>query len=244
MKRVLVILLLSPLMSLLSLRAYSAEAEDLLQQGADPEQGLDPALTEQLGAFDPLEEEGFSNRLRRLLTAELSDPSVLGIFEALRNAGLLMAVMMLGALLNAEGTLERAGNAAGCLAAAGICTVQLYGMLRLGTETVTALRTYTGLLLPGLAALMISSGNGAAAHGIYAAASLFFHVLLTLLERVLVPLIYLFVGLSTAEAVLRQGNLEKLRDFRFTNHPRLPISEKRLDLLSALVRHQISLIFK
>ena len=48
-------------------------------------------------------------------------------------------------------------------------------------------------------------------------------------------------GLLTEEI---RADLEKLRDFRFTNHPRLPISEKRLDLLSALVRHQISLIFK
>ena len=212
MKRMLVFLLLIPLTALLSFPASGAEAEDVLRQTADPEQGLDPALAEQLGPFD-LQQEDFPDRLRSLLTATISNPSALGISEALRSAGLLMAVMLLTALLNAEGTMEQACNAAGCLAAAGICTVQLHGMLRLGTETVTALRTYTGLLLPGLAALMISSGNGAAAHGIYAAATLFFHVLLTLLDRMLIPLIYLFVGLSTAEAVLRQGSLEKLRDF-------------------------------
>lgn len=46
-------------------------------------------------------------------------------------------------------------------------------------------------------------------------------------------------GLLTDEI---RAELENLRDFRFANHPGLPISEKRLDLLSAIVRRQIGLI--
>jgi len=46
-------------------------------------------------------------------------------------------------------------------------------------------------------------------------------------------------GLLT-EAI--RADLEKLRGFRFANHPQYPISEKRLELLIALVRRQLKQI--
>jgi hypothetical protein len=48
-------------------------------------------------------------------------------------------------------------------------------------------------------------------------------------------------GLMTDEI---RADLEKLTDFQFENHPRIPISESRLELLSRLVQRQISLILK
>ena len=48
-------------------------------------------------------------------------------------------------------------------------------------------------------------------------------------------------GLMTDEI---RADLEKLKDFQFENHPRIPISENRLELLSSLVQRQISLILK
>ena len=48
-------------------------------------------------------------------------------------------------------------------------------------------------------------------------------------------------GLMTDEI---RADLEKLKDFQFENHPRIPISENRLELLSRLVQRQISLILK
>ena len=41
---------------------------------------------------------------------------------------------------------------------------------------------------------------------------------------------------------LRAFAREKLTDFQFENHPRIPISENRLELLSRLVQRRISLI--
>ena len=48
-------------------------------------------------------------------------------------------------------------------------------------------------------------------------------------------------GLLTDEI---RADLEKLRGFRFENHPRLPISEARLDLLRELVQRQLDQILK
>ena len=36
-----------------------------------------------------------------------------------------------------------------------------------------------------------------------------------------------------------RADLEQLRDFRFENHPRWPVSEQRLELLNALVQRQV-----
>ena len=48
-------------------------------------------------------------------------------------------------------------------------------------------------------------------------------------------------GMMTDEI---RADLEKLKDFQFENHLRIPISKRRLDLLSALVQRQISLILQ
>ena len=48
-------------------------------------------------------------------------------------------------------------------------------------------------------------------------------------------------GLLTDEI---RADLEKLKGFQFANHPRIPINETRLDLLSAIVQRQIDLILK
>ena len=49
----------------------------------------------------------------------------------------------------------------------------------------------------------------------------------------------------TARALLTEeirADMEKLRDFRFLNHPQLPISEVRLELLNGLVQRQLARI--
>ena len=48
-------------------------------------------------------------------------------------------------------------------------------------------------------------------------------------------------GLLTDEI---RADLEKLKGFQFANHPRIPINETRLELLSAIVQRQIGLILK
>ena len=48
-------------------------------------------------------------------------------------------------------------------------------------------------------------------------------------------------GLLTDEIC---ADLEKLKGFQFSNHPKIPISEKRLELLNAIVQRQICLILK
>lgn len=48
-------------------------------------------------------------------------------------------------------------------------------------------------------------------------------------------------GLMTDEI---RADLEQLRDFHFENHPRIPIRESRLDLLTSLVQRRIGLILK
>ena len=48
-------------------------------------------------------------------------------------------------------------------------------------------------------------------------------------------------GLLTDEI---RRELERLRDFHFKNHPRFPISENRLELLSGIVRQQLEQILK
>ena len=197
---------------LLTLPASAAELPEELTAGVDPAAGVDAEIVEEIGAFDPGEAIRFDRRFLALLQGCLRRWNLLGLDDALRTAGLILGAVVLCGLAEPDTAFGRYAGTAACLVITAACVGDLRSMMGLGVETVRKLHTYIRLLLPGLVTLMTVSGSGTGAGALYAGAVLVFDCLLALLDRLLIPLIYLYAGLSAAEAVLGQGNLEKLRD--------------------------------
>lgn len=192
--------------------AFAEEASESLIAGIDPESGLDEEVRDGIGSFDPNAPLRFDQRLLELLGHWLIRSDLLGLRDALRTMGLILCAVMLSSLLDPDTPFGKYASAAACVAITAAIAGDLRSMIGLGTQTVSKLHTYLRLLLPGMVTLMAASGSFTGAGAVSGAATIFFDVLIALMERLLIPLIYVYTALTLADTLLDTGALEKLRE--------------------------------
>lgn len=198
---------------LLASQVYAEEIPERLIEGIDPEAGLEQEVVSEIGSFEPGSSLRFDRRLLELLGSGLKKLNLLGIGDGLRTVGLILAAVILSSLFDAGEVFGQYAGVAACLAITAVVAGDLHAMVGLGTETVNKIHTYLRLLLPGIVLLMTASGGIAGGSALYGVAALFFDLMIALMERFLIPLIYLYLAISAAESILGAGTLEKLRDF-------------------------------
>lgn len=86
-------------------------------------------------------------------------------------------------------------------------------MIRLGEETIRSLSEYGKLLLPVMTGAMAAQGGTATSAGLYAVTAFLDSVLSSILSGVILPVLYLYLGLSVANAAIGEPMLGRLRDF-------------------------------
>lgn len=86
-------------------------------------------------------------------------------------------------------------------------------LINLGTETVRQLSDYGKLLLPVMTAALAAQGGTGSAAALYAGTAVFDTVLSSLIGKLLVPLVYVYLALAIANAATGEAMLKKLRDF-------------------------------
>lgn len=163
---------------------------------------------------DPEEGFGLSAGIRSLLedaAAGWRDVLTAGARSA---AAIMAGTVLLGAAEAAapagRETLERCCGAVGALWVTAVAAGDLNALIGLGRETVAQLSLLGKALLPAMAMAEAASGGVASASARQAAAVLFAGVLLTLIERLLMPGVYLYVGVAAAGAVLEGGAMERV----------------------------------
>ncbi len=123
-----------------------------------------------------------------------------------RAAGEAVVVLAAAMLCAAASSMEPGGKSAELINFAGVfaigaATVNGVGSLvELATETMGDLSAFSKLLLPALCSASAASGAVSASAARYAVAALFLDVLVTLGERVVLPVIYMFLACSIASA--------------------------------------------
>lgn len=127
----------------------------------------------------------------------------------------MMAVVVLCAMVTQmETKLSRnAVLLAGTLAITLLSVSNLRAMVGLGRETLEQLQSFTGLLLPVLAAATAASGGAMASSAIYVATVFVSNLLMGLINRFLVPTLYAFIAVSAANAVLGNQTLKRMQEF-------------------------------
>ncbi len=86
-------------------------------------------------------------------------------------------------------------------------------LIHLGIETVTEITEYGKLLLPVMATALAAQGGVSASGALYAGTAFFSSLLSSLISKVAVPLIYIFMCLSIANCAIGDKTLQSLRDF-------------------------------
>ena len=127
-------------------------------------------------------------------------------------AAIMAGVVLLGAL---ESILPAGGNwqygtAAGALWITAMAAGDLTALIGLGRETIVEVSQLSKVLLPALAAAEAAQGGITAASVRQVAAVFFADILLTVIERVLLPMVYLYIGTAAAGAVLEGDVMERI----------------------------------
>lgn len=126
---------------------------------------------------------------------------------------LIAVVLLISMLRGLSGVSGHIVNLVAVLAIAMQLTTASNTMIHLAAETITSLKEYGKLLLPTMAAALAAQGGITASTALYAATAIFSSLLTAAISNILIPMIYVFICLSIANAALDENLLSKLRDF-------------------------------
>ena len=204
MRRVLILMML--FVCLLGGQARAAELPRELAEAA-PEAAA-------LVGDDPADSFGLTSGIRILVDGALEDAKRY-LFSGIQAVGAVMAgVVLLGAAESAapagKDLLGRYGTAVGALWVTAMAAGDLDSLIGLGRETVQKISTLSKALLPTLAAAEAASGGITAASVRQVAAVFFSDILLTVIDRALLPAVYLYIGVAAAGAVLEGDAMERI----------------------------------
>lgn len=85
-------------------------------------------------------------------------------------------------------------------------------MIQLGTETVTELSNYGKLLLPVMTAAVAAQGGTTSSAALYAGTVFFDSLLTSIISRLIVPAIYIYLCLAVTNCAVEQDMLKKLKE--------------------------------
>lgn len=145
---------------------------------------------------------------RAILKADASLKSGLRLCAVLIGLVTLCAVADLSSVSKFGGAV----NAAGAL---GICAVfvgEFNAMVTMAQNTIQTLADYSACLIPVLASAAAMSGSMNAAAALHTGTLLFTELLMQLISRLLIPGVFFFLAVATAEAALNSDALKELRE--------------------------------
>lgn len=200
MKRQLAACLFALLLLFLSGQAHAAKLPPELA-GLSPEAAVLTDTGLQAGARR-LWREGWSQAREYLLAGVRSI------------AAILTGVVLLGVVENAapagKDTLGQYVSIAGALWITAVSAGDLNALIGLGHQAIVNLSQLSKALLPLLAAAEAAAGGVTSASVRQVAAVFFADILLTVIERVLLPAVYLYIGTAAAGAVLEGELMERM----------------------------------
>ena len=197
-----VLLLLIPIPA-----AWASELPADLAEALPPEAS---ALTEEARR----EGDGLLPGLARLGQEALAEFRILFRRELRGAAVLLAAAMLCGVFETLRGEDREAGSRVVTVAGALVITASAAGdvrsMMGLGADSVEQMELFAQTLLPTLAAATASGGAAVTATAGQVATVYFTGVLISLIRRLLLPLVSLYAGVSAAAAMLPEHDLRRL----------------------------------
>ena len=126
--------------------------------------------------------------------------------------GILGAVMIVSLLRTMADGIEKCADLAGTVAVSALFLTSAGALINLGAQTVRQISDYGKLLLPVLTAALSAQGGITTSAALYSGTALFDAVLSGLISRVLIPMVYVFLALATANSALGEDLLKKFRD--------------------------------
>ena len=172
-----------------------------------------PTVSSEVEELMPAQTESFGQGLWKLLKN-----SVLKLQPEMAAAAgcclALIAVVLMASIFNGmPGNSKDIVRYVSTLAIGTILLGQANTMINLCARTVEELCEYGKLLLPVITGALAAQGGTTGATALYTGTAVFNTVLSTLIGKVLVPLVYVYLALSIGNAATGEELLKKFRDF-------------------------------
>lgn len=172
-----------------------------------------PTAPETAQKYMPENTESFSDGLLEIIkdAFALFMPN---FHEASRICISLIAIMLLTTFTGYNSGLHKnTVNIIVVISAAGILLNSANTLINLGVATVKELRDYGKLLLPVMATATASQGAMTSSAALYSGTIIFVTILTGMISRLLVPLVYIFICLTIANACLAADVLKNVQTF-------------------------------
>lgn len=149
--------------------------------------------------------EGFTDILQSAFLSLRPD-----LKEAVKTAvSVVTAVLAIGILGMLSENTGLSLHMAGTLFVAGTLLFSTNSMVHLGTETITEMTEYGKLLYPVMTTALAAQGGFTASASLYAGSAAFLTVLSSLVSRLLLPMVYVFLALATANSAMDDAFLKR-----------------------------------
>lgn len=140
-------------------------------------------------------------------------PKAIG--SALKSALMLLTVVLLCAMADGVNSLGGAGALpvpvmAGTLAITAITAGNMSSMMGLGRSTIESMNGFAQILLPAMAACTAASGSLTGAAVRQVATTMFANLLLSIIDRFLMPMVYAYVAACSAYAAVGNQGLKQI----------------------------------
>lgn len=177
---------------------------------------LERAAEEYLGEIDLAQGIDWDKGLGALFdTGREQLPGILRM--AARSGGMLLVIILLCSLADGmdlgEGGKQLPLSAlVGVIAVTAVSVADMHGLIGMGREAIARMETLSKVLLPSMAVVTAATGAPASAVARQLATMLFSDVLLTVINRLLLPLVYAYVAACAAYAALGNDGVKRMAD--------------------------------
>lgn len=200
----------------LTLPVSAVTVEDMIDHQSDAldTQGLEGAAGEYSPGQALSPDISLDQGLQSII--DTGGDQVFGIVrKAVRSGILLLVIVLLCGLADGlYGGLGKSGLdivvVAGALAVTAVAVTDVNSLIGLGRKALSDIEMFSKVLLPTITAAAAASGSPGGAIARQVATMLFSDVLLTLISRLLLPLVYAYVAACTAYAALGNEGLKRI----------------------------------
>jgi stage III sporulation protein AE len=127
-------------------------------------------------------------------------------------AGLLASVLLISVVGSWSETIKKTARLIGTAAIGSTLLLSMNSMVTLGSETVAQMCEYGKLLIPVMAAALAAQGGSATSAALYSGTAAVIALISALVSRILLPMVYLFLGLAAANRMTGEDLLKRMKE--------------------------------
>lgn len=172
-----------------------------------------PSVPSDVQNLMPAETESFAEGLWSVIKSALAQLAP-ELAAASATCLALIAIVILASIFHATpGSSKKIVRFVSTLALATILLGQTGSLVNLSALTVQRISDYGKLLLPVMTTALAAQGGTTGAVALYTGTAIFDAVLSSIIGKLLIPLVYIFLALAVANGAVGEDLLKKVQDF-------------------------------